>query len=130
MIKTPCEIILWEFLPALRRELVKVMIRKNIKRKEIAKIFDITEATICQYVKSKRGSSFKFSKNAQKEIEVSAAKIAKSKKKEIVVFEICKLCSMLKKQKVFCKLHQKENPCLTKCDLYKTICSRANKYKK
>lgn len=121
MIKTPCEIMLWAFLPSLRRELVKSMIKKGIQRKKIAKTFNITESAICQYLKSKRGIKFKFDKVIQKQIEKSATRISKSKKKETVIFEICRFCSMLKKQKIFCKLHHKENPFLTGC---KSVCLR------
>lgn len=121
MIKTPCETMLWYFLPSLRKELVKDMVRRGIKRKNIAKIFNITESAICQYLRSKRGAKFKFDKITQKRIKISAMKISKSKKKGTVIFEICKLCSVLKKQKVFCKLHQKENPLLTGC---KSVCLR------
>lgn len=110
---------LWAFLPSLRRELVKDMVRRGIKRKKIAKTFNITESAICQYLKSKRGIKFKFDKDTKKQIEKSATRISKSEKKETVIFEICRFCSMLKKQKVFCKLHQEENPFLTKCNIHR-----------
>ena len=122
MIKTPCEIVLWDFLPALRRELVKAMIKKGVKRKDVARTFGITESAVCLYLKHKRGSGFKFDKNTRKQIEESAMRIIESKNNNIIVFELCRLCSMLKKQKAFCSLHQKENPELIDCSLYKTIC--------
>ena len=122
MIKTPCEIVLWDFLPSLRRELVSAMAKNGLEREEIAEIFDMSEAAVCQYLKLKRGTSFRFDENTKKQIEKIAVKIAKSKKKEMVIREICGLCSMLKKQKVFCELHLEENPFLFKCDLYRTIC--------
>ena len=122
MIKTPCEIILWDFLPTLRRELVKALIKKGMKRKEIAEIFDLTEAAISQYLKLKRGKNFRFDKKAKKQIEKAAEEIKKSRKKEKVIAEICKLCTTFKKQKVFCNLHRKENPCLVKCSLYRAVC--------
>ncbi|MEA3343461.1 MAG: hypothetical protein U9Q92_04800, partial [archaeon] len=101
---------------------VKAMIKNGLKRKEIAEIFDMREATICQYLKSKRGMGFRFDADAQKHIEKIAMKVAKSKKKETIVIEICRLCSMLKKQKAFCSLHHDENPSLSECDLHKAIC--------
>jgi hypothetical protein len=124
MIKTPCEIVLWNFLPSLRRELVKAMSKNGLKRKEIAKSLDVTEAAVCQYLKSKRGTRFKFNKTVKKRIEKVAMEVVKSKKKETVVLAICEICATLRKQKALCKLHQKENPCLLKCDLYKTVSLR------
>lgn len=125
MIKTPCEIILWNFLPSLRRELVKAMIKNGLERKEIAEIFDITEAAICHYLKSKRGTSFRFGKDIQKRIEKIAFEVAKSKNREELIFETCRICAMLRTKKAFCKLHQRENPFLSKCGLYKGICLKS-----
>jgi len=82
MIKTPCEIIVWKFLPALRRELVKVMIKNGVKRKDIAEMFGITESAVSQYLNSKRGMGFMFTEDMKKEIERRAIKIACSKKKD------------------------------------------------
>jgi len=121
MIKTPCEIIVWNFLPALRRELVKAMIKNGFKRNEIAKIFDMTESAISQYVKSKRGTNFEFDEKMKKQIEKSAIKIANSKSRETFITETHRFCSLLKKQGVFCRLHKKENPFLSGCDLYKNL---------
>ncbi|MEM7826907.1 MAG: transcriptional regulator [Candidatus Aenigmatarchaeota archaeon] len=95
MIKAPCELAVWELLPSLRRELVKAMVKRKIKRKEIAKSFGITEAAISQYLKSKRGANLKFNKRFRDEIEKSAIKIANTKRADIVIFEICRLCCIL-----------------------------------
>jgi predicted transcriptional regulator len=123
--KTPCEIVLWSFLPSLRRELVKSMIKNGLERKEIAKIFNITEASICQYLKSKRGMNFQFDDNMKKQIQAIAVKISKSKNKETIISETCKLCSLFKKQKLFCKLHKEEVPLLAECCLEHTTCVRS-----
>jgi len=118
MIKTPCEIIVWKFLPALRRELVKVMIKNGVKRKDIAEMFGITESAVSQYLNSKRGMGFMFTEDMKKEIERRAIKIACSKKKETVILEVCELCYFLRKRKAFCKIHQDENPSLTECNIH------------
>ncbi|OYT40584.1 hypothetical protein B6U80_02590 [Candidatus Pacearchaeota archaeon ex4484_26] len=105
MLRTPCEIILWGFLPALRKELVKAMIKKGVKRKEIAKIFGLSEAAICQYLKSKRGTDFKFTQKAKKQIEKAAERMVNLRGKE-VINEICELCLILRKGRSFCKQHK------------------------
>lgn len=124
MIKVPCEIVIWNFLPSLRREIVKTMIKNGIKRKEIAKLFDISEAAVSYYLKSKRGTSFRFERDIQREIEKLASKITKSRNPEQLIFEICRICYILKNKKLFCKLHRKENPVLIKCNPQKGICLR------
>jgi len=124
MIKTPCEIILWDFLPALRRELVKAMVKNGLKRKEIARIFGLTESAISQYMKLKRGKNFRFTKKMKKEIEKAAIRIAKSKKRETVVPEICRLCSILRRQKSFVNFIKQENPYLARYDFVRIICPK------
>ena len=121
MLKTPCEIIVWNFLPALRRALIKAMVKDGVKRKEIAQIFDVTEATISHYLRSKRGTGFKFSKEVEKEIESAARRIVKARSKEKVLEEVCKLCSKLKKRRAFCNLHKRENTVLLHCKLYRRV---------
>ena len=122
MIKTPCEIMIWGFLPAVRRELVIAMVKKGLERKEIAKVFSITEPAISQYMKSKRGAGFKLDNEIKKEIMSSADRIVKSKKRETAIKEICRLCTLARKKRLLCKAHKKENPFLKSCSLYKKIC--------
>ena len=115
MEKTPCEIILWDFLPALRRELVKAMIRNGISRKKIARKLHVTEAAISQYLKSKRGVNFKFNKHELEKIEKTAIMIANSE--VIPAKEICKLCCLLKREESFKNYVRKKISFLPECVL-------------
>lgn len=92
--KAPCEIAYWYILPSLRRELVRAMHEKGMKRKEIADLLDISEASISYYLKSKRGTQYKFGKSQREEIRKSAERLAE--KKGNLNLETCKLCSMFK----------------------------------
>ncbi len=57
----PCEIIGWQVLPAVRREIAKYLVEeKKMARKEVAGKLGVTEAAVCQYLKAKRGGSHKF----------------------------------------------------------------------
>ena len=121
MIKTPCEVVKWDLLPAIRKELVRAMAAKGIKRKEIARAMGITQAAVCNYLKFKRGENFKFPKPIAKQIEISADIILKAKLKEEVIYELCRICCLLRKKGFFCKLHKKESPGLGKCKLYELL---------
>lgn len=69
----PCEIISWQVLPAVRREIAIYMVNeKNISRKDIAKKLSLTEAAVCQYIKHKRGGSHKFNAHDLKKIKKMA----------------------------------------------------------
>lgn len=93
--RAPCEIASLYILPSLRRELVKSMVKSGYKRKEIARILGISEAAITYYLKSKRGSKYKFNKKQLLEIEKVAKRMME--KKANLNLETCKLCSMFKK---------------------------------
>jgi len=57
----PCEIISWHVLPAVRREIATYLVsEKKISRKIVAQKLGLTEAAICQYLKHKRGGTYKF----------------------------------------------------------------------
>jgi hypothetical protein len=121
MIKTPCEIILWKVLPSLRREFVKTAYKKGLSRKEISKVFGITEASVCHYLKSKRGYDFKFNKETMKEIERVTEDILSNPKNrvEALLKGSCRICTMVKGERLLCKLHSKENRLLINCCLCK-----------
>jgi hypothetical protein len=93
--KTPCEIAFWYILPSIRRELTKIMIKKGYKRKEIAKILGISEASVTHYLKSKRGNRYKFKEDELNEIEKVVDKLIKNNSN--LTLETCRLCSMFKK---------------------------------
>ena len=107
----PQEIEVWYLIPALRREIAKILIRDyKISQKEIAKILDITEATISQYISSKRASEIKFSKKETAEIKKAADKIIKNKKN--IMKNIYNLCIKFRKSKTICSIHKRHNSSL------------------
>ena len=78
----PCEIIGWQVLPAIRREIAKYMVsEKNMTRKAVANKLGITEAAVCQYLKSKRGGNHKFNEHDLAKIKEMAHVILSSEKK-------------------------------------------------
>ena len=96
MFKTPCEIALWKVLPSIRKELVIYLVtEKNIARKKVAKILDITLPAICQYIKNKRGK-FKFNKKQLIEIKKVGDDLIKNNSKKNLMKCMCKLCSFMK----------------------------------
>lgn len=103
---TPQEIEVWYILPSIRRELAKVMKKDyNLTQRNIANILGVTEAAISQYKSSKRAKSVDFSEEFKKEIETSVKKIVENK--NVVVYEIQKLCNLAKNKKFLCKIHAK-----------------------
>ena len=57
----PQEVELWYLIPALRREIAKILVKDyDLSQVEIAKILKITESAVSQYLKEKRGNELKF----------------------------------------------------------------------
>lgn len=116
MIKLPREIEVWFVIPSIRRELAKIFGKKHkLKQKQIAKLLDITESAVSQYLKDKRAVGIKFNKKFLKKIEESAHKISKNKKKSIK--EIENLCNYFRKNKLICVVHKKHSKLDKKCDI-------------
>lgn len=93
MRKTPCEIIVWDVLPCIRRELAKNMEELGLNETKIADKIGVTVAAVSQYLSNKRGIATSFDGDIQKEIKKSAKKIIDG---EDAVKEICRICSLIK----------------------------------
>jgi len=91
--KTPCEVIVWDILPCIRRELAKNMAKSGLTETKIADRIGVTTAAVSQYLSNKRGTSASFDGDIQKEIEKSAQKIMDGSD---AVKEICRICSLIK----------------------------------
>lgn len=95
--KTPCEIIVWDIVPIIRKEFAKNLIENNgLNQKEVAEKLVITESAVSRYISGKRGVLEITDNEILKEIKKSANKIAKSKESEIVIDEICRICRLMK----------------------------------
>lgn len=96
--KVPCEIIVWEILPVIRKEFAKTLIKQHgFTQRKTAETLGLTEATVSRYVSGKRGKIIKLNKKMIKEIQNSSAKISKGDT-QVVIEETCKICNMLKSQ--------------------------------
>ncbi len=96
--KIPCEIVVWQVLPLIRRELAKALVRGHgMTQSEVARMFGVTDAAISQYLTEKRGgeySSSRYYPGFLEEIEASAARLAE----EGADYgnELCCLCAYVK----------------------------------
>lgn len=110
----PQELDVWYLLPAIRKELVKIFIKKySLPQKQAAKILGITESAVSQYLKSKRASELKFQKDAKAEIEKTAALIIKDNKN--TTSYIYNLSMKLRNKKCLCKIHKQHDKSVS-CD--------------
>lgn len=102
----PQEIEVWYIIPALRRELAKSLIEDcKLTQKKVAVFMGITEAAVSQYMNSKRAKEVMFSNASNKQIKISAKKIAEEKSS--IVKEMVSLTKSSDIKKVMCDIHRK-----------------------
>ena len=113
----PQEIEVWYVIPAIRRELAKILVKDFKKsQKECAALLGITEAAVSQYLSQKRAKEVIFGRNTVKEIKKAAERIIKEG--EVLMEEIYRLTAMVKVSKLLCDVHRKHDKTLPKgCDV-------------
>lgn len=97
--KIPCEVMVWQVLPLVRRELARELVRTHgITQAEVAKRFDVTDAAISQYLTNKRGGEYSSAPMYPEFLEAvrrSAARMADGT--STYDREVCQLCSVVKR---------------------------------
>ena len=76
-VKTHQEIEVWYVIPAIRREMVLELKKRNVNQKEAARLLGLTEAAVSQYMSGKRGTDVKFEPQMKAEIKKSVGAILK-----------------------------------------------------
>ncbi|MEM3407953.1 MAG: helix-turn-helix domain-containing protein [Candidatus Micrarchaeia archaeon] len=97
----PCEFMVTELLPTIRKETVKFLISKNYSQREVSKMIGISEAAVSLYLKKKRGLH-------KKELEkIITDYIQKNYDFNRTFTEnVCNLCNDFRKSGYFCKSHR------------------------
>ena len=96
MEKIPCEYVVWNVLPSIRKEFVKSLKKIfNLSQKQISEIVKLTPAAVSQYLSDKRGGIKIIDKKILREIDKSA-KIIYEKGGKNLEQETCRICNLLK----------------------------------
>ena len=110
----PQEIEVWYVVPAIRKEIVLRLLNMGYKKREIAKILNVTEAAVSQYTKNKRASHINFSKKIKQEIKKASLRIAKGC---CVNKELQQLCFLIRRTRELCKIHKSLEPVKCNCNV-------------
>ena len=101
MRRTPCEYMMWNGLPVIRKEIAESMINNfGLSQKEAAKKLGVTPAAVCQYVSKKRGKIKIVDENIIKEINISAERIIQNEGTSVTL-ETCRICRILISKDIF-----------------------------
>lgn len=94
--KTPCEIIVWNVVPIIRKEFAKNLINNHsLNQREVANKLKITESAVSRYISGKRGILEIIDDEILEEIKRSTNKIA-AENGPVVIEETCRICRLLK----------------------------------
>jgi predicted transcriptional regulator len=94
--KTPCEIIVWNVVPIIRKEFALNLIKDHgLNQRTVADKLGITESAISRYVSGKRGVLEITDDEILKEIMKSTKRIA-SENRSKVIEETCRICRIMK----------------------------------
>lgn len=108
MYSLPQEIEVWYIIPAIRKELSKILTSKyDLTYEKTGNILGISKAAVSQYLKNKRASKFNLTSEIKKEIEKSAEII--NNHNDSAIPEILRLLNYIKKSKCSCELCKKYN---------------------
>ena len=98
--KTPCEIIVWNIVPIIRKEFAKNLIENhNLNQRKVADKLGITESAVSRYVSGKRGILEITDDEILEEIKKSAKRIAKENG-TTVIRETCRICRIFKSREL------------------------------
>jgi len=98
--KVPCEIIVWEVLPIIRKEFAKSLIKNHgLTQRKTAEILGLTEASVSRYISGKRGEIKKLNKEMIEEIQKSTTRICNGDSL-VLIEEICRICNIFKSKRL------------------------------
>lgn len=101
MKRTPCEYMMWNGLPVIRKEIAESMITNyGLSQKEAAEKLGVTPAAVCQYLSKKRGKIKIVDTHILNEINKSAERIIQNKG-NMIVPETCRICRILIDKGIF-----------------------------
>jgi predicted transcriptional regulator len=97
----PCEFMVNELLPTIRRQTTIFLASKNHSQKEIAQMLDITDAAVSQYLSKKRGKQV-----SRLEKEIKRYIQEKYDIKKSFSENVCDICMHIRKSNALCYYHK------------------------
>jgi predicted transcriptional regulator len=91
MVKTPCQRIVWDVLPAIRSALAAELVKNGVSQQDVAKLLEIAPSAVSQYLSGKRGYRIEFEEPITIRIGELASDIKAGKVPDISA-AICVIC--------------------------------------
>ncbi len=113
-LKHPQEIEVWYILPAIRKELVRVLRSRGKSGKEIASLLGLTPAAVSQYGKEKRGKGIELPIEVKEHILEKVKDIVDARSAYRVIQDVN---NFVRETKALCQLHMLVEKDLDDCDV-------------
>ena len=108
MYMLPQEIEVWYIIPAVRKELARLLTKEHgLSYEKTGNILGISKAAVSQYLSNKRANKVKLSGNVRKEVKDSAKAMIDNPK--IAVHEIERILKYMKDHNESCEVCKKYN---------------------
>ena len=101
MVKTPCQQIVWDVLPAIRAALAAELVKNGVSQQEVAKLLEIAPSAVSQYLSGKRGYRIVF----EEPVETRIAELARDIRAGVVqdiTARICAICHEIRDEQGEC----------------------------
>ena len=96
MEKIPCEYIVWNVLPAIRKGFARSLMKNyGLNQKQVAELLELSSAAVSQYLSNKRGGIDIIDNDILHEIDKSAKNIFENGTAQLIS-ETCRICNLLK----------------------------------
>ncbi|MCP2619703.1 helix-turn-helix domain-containing protein [Candidatus Aminicenantes bacterium AC-334-K16] len=116
--KVPCELIIWNVLPAIRREFARILVQEfNLSQREVAAKLGITESAVSQYLKMKRGQKLQFDQAILKEIRKAMKDVSTTLDNTLLIEKTCRICSLVRHHGLLCQIHRGDTRKLDDCQI-------------
>ena len=97
MVKTPCQRIVWDVLPAIRSALASELVKNGVSQQDVARLLDIAPSAVSQYLSGKRGYRIEFEEPITKRIGELAGDIKAGRVPDITA-AICAICHEIREE--------------------------------
>ena len=93
--KSPCQKIVWDVLPAIRAAVVQELVGQGVSQLEASRLLDLAPSAISQYMSKKRGYRIEFEDDVRVSIHQLAKDLQEGKVQNLVE-RICDICKQLR----------------------------------
>jgi uncharacterized protein len=95
MDKLPCEMAVWDSVPAIRAALAAEMVSLGLSQKMVAQMLGMAQSAVSQYLSGKRGYRIEFSDDVRHAV-ADLAEDMKNGKVTDPGSRICKICVLIR----------------------------------